>query len=384
MTVPRSVLFIGTDVDSMGGSQRVIHTIAHGLAGRGHDVSVIGIRPADRPMEYFEDRKYRRDTLYRHVLRPTERRTTTDRLLLHGPFKCAVNKFLSKRAHARAEALLNEYTSAYMVIGSPRATDWVLAHNWQHLRTIGWYHESFEQARTTHNLELIDRHYPQLDRCLFLSDADTKLFQDCGLPNAVTMPNPVPFFPDTPAPLTRKRILAAGRFDPIKAFHRLIEAFHIAQKGLGATGQEWELQLVGDGPEHDNLLTYVAKHGLTHHVKFPGRSTDMITVYRQASILALSSEREGSPMTIAEAAACGLPTVAFDISAGVRNLITHEQTGLLVPPKDIHAMADALVRLMRNQELRRRIGAEARQRIQPFALPHILDRWEAMFDDIDR
>jgi glycosyltransferase involved in cell wall biosynthesis len=356
MTSPRQVVFIGIDTDSMGGSQRVIHTIAHGLAERGHHVCVIGIRPAETPMTYYPSRAYQCCSLFRHIQRPPGEHTTTSRVLLEGLFGRPVSRYRSARAHARAERLLRSCTGGYLVLGSPWAADWILPHTWQHLRAVGWYHESFDQARTSANLELIKKHYPRLDRSLFLTDEDTAQFQDHGVLNALTMPNPVPFYPAAAAPLICKRVIGVGRFTPVKAFQRLISAFSAAVKLPGTDGDRWELHLVGDGPERDALISCAAEHGITQQVIFPGRSLDMDHVYQQASILALSSEHEGSSMAVAEAAACGLPAVAYDVSPGVRNLIAHQQTGLLVPPRNIHAMARALARLMQDHDLRRQMG----------------------------
>lgn len=384
MTAPRNVLFVGIDVDSMGGSQRVVHSIAHGLSQRGHRVAVLGIRPSAHPVEYFPGHTYRHDTFYPHVTRPASERTLTDKVLYQGPLKGQVNRVLRRRARVRASSWLRRTPDGYLVMGSPWAADWMVSLKWPQLRGIGWYHESFDQARTSRNLPLMQRHYPQLDRAIFLSENDARQFERAGLPNAMVMPNPVPFFPATVAPLGRPRIVAVGRLDPIKAFDRLINAFALATADPDLSGQGWELHFIGDGPERERLVEQAVAQGVADRTVFRGRCNDMAAEYLEASILALSSEREGSPMAIAEAAACGVPAVAFDISGGVRALVLDDETGLLVPPRDIEKFAAALTRLMRDPATRRRLGAQARRHVEAVSLDRIIDRWEAMFDDIDR
>jgi glycosyltransferase involved in cell wall biosynthesis len=101
-------------------------------------------------------------------------------------------------------------------------------------------------------------------------------------------------------------------------------------------------------------------------------------------VLALTSEREGRPMALAEAAGCGVPCVSFDLSAGVRELVDDGRTGTLVRPGDVAALAGALRQLADDAELRRRYGLAARAHVAPLELPVVLDRWERLFDEIDR
>ena len=103
----------------------------------------------------------------------------------------------------------------------------------------------------------------------------------------------------------------------------------------------------------------------------------------QASVLALTSDREGRPMAVAEAAACGVPAVSFDVSPGVRELVADRRTGLLVPPGDGAAFAAALRELMSSHPARSAFGAAAREHVAPLRLEQVLDRWESLFDEID-
>ncbi|AXI78124.1 glycosyltransferase [Peterkaempfera bronchialis] len=377
----RNVFFIGIDVDSMGGSQRVLHTLAQGMGERGHRVELIGIRPSPEPFRYHAEPSYRHCTLYSAPPQPAwHPRTLGERVNPSRQIEARRARSDREVARERLTERLSRVRDGYLVIGSPWAADWILSLDWQHLKGIGQYHESFLQASGSANLGLIRRHYPRLDKTLVLSEGDAVEFRNQRLPNVSVMPNPLPFHPDRPAPLDTLRIGAVGRLDPVKRLDRLIEAFASAASGRPG----WELHLFGEGPLEAELRAGAARLGVADRVVFRGAAADMESAYRELSVVALTSEREGRPMALAEGAACGVPCVAFDVSGGVRELVEDGRTGTLVPAYDVPAFATALGTLMDDQELRRQYGAAGRLHVSGLTLPAVLDRWEALFREIDR
>ena len=111
---------------------------------------------------------------------------------------------------------------------------------------------------------------------------------------------------------------------------------------------------------------------------------DVEGALNEASIFALPSRVEGFPMSVMEAMAYGLPTVAFDCAPGVRELITDESDGLLVQPGNTTEFAEALARLMSDEGLRAKLGRQARTSVRRFSADVVMDRWERMFDLVDR
>ena len=94
-------------------------------------------------------------------------------------------------------------------------------------------------------------------------------------------------------------------------------------------------------------------------VDWLGPVEDVAGLWAHAHIAVLPSYREGLPKALLEAAACGRALVATDVP-GCREIVRHEETGLLVPAKDATALADAIQRLANDGTLRRRLGAQAR------------------------
>jgi len=140
---------------------------------------------------------------------------------------------------------------------------------------------------------------------------------------------------------------------------------------LVAAGRDLRCLLVGDGPDRGTLEQEVARLGLGERIIFLGQRvrTEIVALMHQADVLVVpsiptsSGRREGLPVVLMEGMAAGLPVVASAIS-GIPELVEHEVTGLLVPPKDSEALANAIGRLLDDQELRRSIIAGARGRVR--------------------
>jgi len=136
-------------------------------------------------------------------------------------------------------------------------------------------------------------------------------------------------------------ILYAGRLSPEKGVRELVEA----ADGL-------PLVVVGDGPLRDEVPGAV---GFLPHDQLEER-------YARAAVVACPSHREGFGVVCAEAMAHGRPVVAGNVG-GLRDLVVHEETGLLIEPGDVAALREALARLLGDADLRRRFGEAGRARI---------------------
>ncbi|MET7463597.1 glycosyltransferase [Nonomuraea sp. NPDC005501] len=245
------------------------------------------------------------------------------------------------------------------------------------LRSIGQYHGSYEHAGGCWHLSSIRRHYPELDQAVFLSEDDAWRFSENALlPNAWSLPNPLPAWPEEVSPLEAPRVLGVGRLEGVKRFDRLISAF-----AASGAPRPWELHLVGDGSELDRLRAHAAREGVADRVVFRGRvpAELMPAEYLAASLVAVTSEHEGLPLALLEAAAHGVPAVAFDVSGGVR-----AAGPVLVPPGDTRAFALELGRLTGSSRERRRLGAAARAGAEAFRLDRVLDAWETLFAHVTR
>ncbi|WP_433251748.1 glycosyltransferase [Streptosporangium sp. CA-135522] len=360
-----SVVFACMDADTLGGIQRVTHTVAQGLAERGHDVHVVGLHRAESPFRYVERPGYRHHVVHRTPIGRVSR--------------------LGMRRERRALAgLFRDLGAGFAVLSSPGVVTRLASLLPDRLLPIGQYHGSYEHARGSWHLGSVRGHYGALEKAVFLSEDDAWLFSEHALlPNTWAIPNPLPDWPSRTAELNGHRLLGVGRLEGVKRFDRLISAFAQARCTVG---EDWELHLIGEGEELERLRAHARVCGVTDRVVFRGAvpAAEMGREYLNGSLLGLSSEHEGLPLVLGEAASYGVPSVAFDVSGGVRSLVVDQETGLLAPPADVPALAAALARLMASAQERRRLGAAARAHVETFRLERVLDRWEELFEQVNR
>jgi glycosyltransferase involved in cell wall biosynthesis len=161
------------------------------------------------------------------------------------------------------------------------------------------------------------------------------------------------------------QVLCVGTLHEVKGQTHLVEAC----RRLAARGVEVRCDLLGDGPDRRTLEAQVERAGLSGRVRVLGTCTrpEVAARVSQADVVAApsvptrSGRREGIPVALMEAAACGRALVASRLS-GIPELVEDGKTGLLVPPGDPGALADALERLAADAGLRAQLGREARAR----------------------
>lgn len=181
--------------------------------------------------------------------------------------------------------------------------------------------------------------------------------------------DPKAFSPvDRPArrPGEALRVVCVASLEEVKGHRFLIDAC----RRLEARGVPVECDLVGTGPLLRDLTVQVRDAGLRNRIRFLGGlpRPEVARVLRRAHVAVLAShptpsgKREGIPVALMEAMASGLPVVASALS-GIPELIEHEASGILVPPGDPEALADALARLAEDPELCRWMGSAGRHRV---------------------
>lgn len=170
--------------------------------------------------------------------------------------------------------------------------------------------------------------------------------------------------------------LAAGRLEPVKDYPTLLRA-------MAGLSQSARLVIAGAGRLGSELRALSGQLGLTARVRFLGFEPGVCRWMQAADGFVLSSLWEGLPLGLLEAAACGLPAVATDVP-GAREVLANEQTGWLVAPANPDELGKAMAGLMRTSpEERAAMGERARKRaIARFSLETVLNRWEALYEEI--
>lgn len=201
------------------------------------------------------------------------------------------------------------------------------------------------------------------------------------IPNAVAYPLPRGTPAIAPAAVLapgRKALLAVGRLDAVKNFGALIHAFSL----VAARHADWDLVILGEGPERAALQASVGALALEGRVAMPGIVGNVADWHARCDLYVLTSHSEGFPNALAEALCHGLPAVSVDCDTGPRDIIRHGVDGLLVAPGDPAALARALDVLMADGALRRQFADRARDARQRFCIDRIAGLWETLFSQL--
>ena len=198
------------------------------------------------------------------------------------------------------------------------------------------------------------------------------------LPNMVVIPNARTFTPTNTSLLQNKIVLAVGRLTYQKGFERLIEAWSL----LNDKYPDWKLVIVGDGEKKEELEQLVVDSSLQDSVFLKAPVKDMEQLYREASVIAMTSRYEGLPMILLEAQAYGIPIVSFKCQCGPADIITDGKDGFLVPEGDIPMMAEKLSMLMSDNQLRAKMGKAALLSSKRFDEESVMNQWENLFGSL--
>lgn len=193
--------------------------------------------------------------------------------------------------------------------------------------------------------------------------------------------------PQTPREVWRSRqgfsaedilLVCVARFAPQKNHDLLISAF---AKGP-ASHPKAHLVLAGQGALRAQLQVRVNELGLTNRVHFLGLRTDIPDVLGAADIFALSSDYEGNPLSVIEAMAAGLPIVST-AAGGVPELLQNGKEGFIVQPGRADQLSEAMMTLVNDADLRRRMGAAAAVRAkEKFDVPAMVRAYEDLYAEI--
>jgi GalNAc-alpha-(1->4)-GalNAc-alpha-(1->3)-diNAcBac-PP-undecaprenol alpha-1,4-N-acetyl-D-galactosaminyltransferase len=171
-------------------------------------------------------------------------------------------------------------------------------------------------------------------------------------------------------------IAGAGRLEEQKGFDILLAAF--ARVATAHAG--WNVVILGEGREREALTKRARDLVIGDRVSMPGFLPDPVDVYASAAIFAMPSRREGFPNALLEGMAHGAAPVVSDCAPGMYEIVRDGIDGLVVPSRVVTPFADALDRLMTNDEERRRFGERAADVVTRFSVEEAVARLDRIFE----
>ena len=219
-------------------------------------------------------------------------------------------------------------------------------------------------------------HLKRLDKFIVLTEEDKASWTE--LSNVEVIPDPLSFDITEVSPLKAKRVIAVGRYVYQKGFDLLLQAWAKIEKLF----PDWELAIygMGDRSSYENLAQQLGINMNRCHLN--GSTQNIRKEYLESSLFVFSSRFEGFGMVLIEAMACGLPVVSFDCPCGPKDIVSHDEDGLLVPSGDIDKLANAMSQLMDSYELRHQMAKNAICNVRRFQIDEIADRWQLLFEDV--
>jgi glycosyltransferase involved in cell wall biosynthesis len=174
--------------------------------------------------------------------------------------------------------------------------------------------------------------------------------------------------------------ILCSRLDPIKWIEGLLQAYRHVCDIMPRSG----LLLIGDGNSRQDIESDIKKLGLNEHVHLAGYQKNIPEWLAAADVFVLSSHSEGTSVSLIESMAASLPAVVTD-AGGNPYVVQDGHTGIVVPVRDVDALASAMLRLAEEPELRAQYAMNAKRRFtEEFRLSHMLDSYQRIYESLSR
>ena len=170
-------------------------------------------------------------------------------------------------------------------------------------------------------------------------------------------------------------VISCGRLTTPKNYPLLLEAMSLILKNDISV----RLLILGEGEERFKLEKLAKDLGISRNVMFLGFQSNPFKYISRATVFVLSSLREGFPVVIMEAMACGAPVVSTRCPSGPDEIITDGVNGLLVPSGDVNTLSEAIIMLLKNESIRRRLAEAGMKRAEDFRIEKMVAEYERVF-----
>lgn len=348
-----------------GGTQHVMHVITKELTDAGHAVSLILADGSTSDFYEVDHRVHRTETLApdRSVFHPLDLKSRFRRIqrLRKLILETQPDVVISFEDFLSVEVLISLSGCNIPVIVSEHnePTKHKIPLRWRILRRI---------------------YYPKAHAVTVLNDSIHQWSKKIFLPwPSVVLPNPLEPAPPlaTPPPWIGPRtIIGLGRLVHQKGFDILIDAF----QQIADQAPEWELSILGDGPEFPKLTSQIQQSGLQKRIRLVGRVSSPRSILPHAGLFVMPSRYEAFGIVLIEAMDAGLPLISFNCPSSPKHIIENGKTGMLVDQIDAESLAKSMLNLLKDAETRTRLAQSAKQSALSYAPPAIMKRWDILIN----
>ena len=220
---------------------------------------------------------------------------------------------------------------------------------------------------------LVDR---PLDKIISLTDRQKNdIIARYGLQNLITLPHAIHDIKRAYGTVDPMKVILVGRLSYQKNPDRAIDMFKLVLKKVPKA----RLHFFGGGDLYEHIKKRIKDEGLTDSIILEGFCRDIPAQFASAAMSILTSNYEGAPLVIQESLYQGCPMVALDCTYGPSDMIIDGVNGFLVPYPNIEIMADRIVEILLNPELRQRMSENAPGTLKKFSRPVVAAQWAKLF-----
>lgn len=362
-----------------GGAERVLISKANYLADTGHhEVFVITADQWDKPFCFALNKKIQFIDASVHSLVPKRViPLLTKRLLLPKIVK-------------HYQSIIDEIQPDIIIVNELGYDDEVIPKLHTAAKKIREFHSSHEAVKmmikakkdwkSRLQLGYVNRQsyrqFNKFDCVVLLTETD------CKKVNYDTLTEVIPNTLSKPeiecSRLEERKVITVGRLDNLKNHIEQIEVW----AEVVCEHPDWTLHIYGEGPEKKRLQQAILERGLDKNVFLEGICTDLTKMYQTSSFFLFTSLAEGFGMVLIEAMSLGLPCISYDCSCGPSEIIDNGVNGWLVPIGDTKMLTEKTIELIRNSEMRIKMGSAAYEKSKYYFPENIMPRWELLFNKL--
>lgn len=384
------VRFIAYNIYGMGGTVRTVVNTANYLVENGYKVEIISLRKtSEKPL--FNINKNIKITPLMDITK--SRRTLSPKKEFLYKKLCKIPSFLFDKNEDLYSMLnllidvklyrkLKKIKHGVLVTTIPSLNVMSVKYVHNNVIKIGQEHRTLDVHKKSIQKK-IKKYYHKLDAITCLTDKDVDNYKKV-ITNSNILIEKIENATDIQyqsSNLSNKEIISAGRFSEEKGFDLLIRAFDKAVKK--AKDKHWKLKIYGNGALKNSYIKLINELGCQEKITISPTSKTLVDDIKESSIYALASRSESFGMVLIESMSVGVPCVSFACE-GPKEVIRHEEDGILVENENIDKFAEGLVALMDNYDERKRLGENAKINSQRYSMDKIGEKWTKLINRLEK
>lgn len=375
------IVYIYSQLTISGGADRVLTDKANYLAEHGYDITIITESQMGRPVVFplspkvklidmgiDFDKQYGHNIFYRGFLYLRYIRIYKKKLKR---ILFEIKPDIVITLMGRSLDFITSIQDGSIKIGEAHTTKKHL-RSYHLLEEKGGFHKYL--ARSLRKKQIASA--TKLNALVLLTKQDAEDWND--VTKTYVIPNAMPHIPAESSSLTNKQAIMVGRYNDAKGYEYITEAWETVHK----RHPEWILNIYGSGEMHDDVERWIKERNLQDTMIMHEPTNQIMEKYTESSICVLSSRYEGFSLVIMEAMSCGVPCVSFDCPFGPRNIIKDGEDGILVDYLNTKALADNICKVIEDENLRKKLGTNAKKNIQRFSQDAIMQQWQDLFHSL--